>query len=422
MRRSLYAAVAGLVGVAAGVPAQERAGPGLDPPAARAGREEGVWVVPFELAGGKVYVDVMVNGRGPYPFVVDTGSPPTVIDSDLAAELGLAVTPAGEVGGAGEGSTAMSQVSDVALEFGGITLKRRAMPGVAINARLSGFSGRPVLGLIGNDFIATRVVELDYGRRVMTVRDPKLWDYGGDGAVIRTRRAGYTFFDGAVEPPGGEPIPARFIIDTGAGLGASLTSPFVERHSFMERAAPRLRATVGFGLGGEVRHAVCRLESLRIGGVEVPRPVVTLSQDRAGALAASRFDGIIGAEILSRFTVILDGTRGRMILEPGAWPGGPPEFDMSGMALAADGPGGRLRVMRVEQGTPAQEAGVREGDVLLAVDGAEVWATDREAVRERLKGDGRERRLELLRDGERLEARVALRRLVGASCPAPRRA
>jgi predicted aspartyl protease len=374
--------------------------------------DDGVWSFPFELSAGKIFLEVTVNGRGPYPFVMDTGSPATIIDSDLAEELGLRVTPMGQVGGAGEGSAKMFGVNDVRLEFGGIDLGSNPMMGVNINATISGYSGREVRGLIGNDFIWSHLVEIDYGGRTVTVRDPKKWAYSGDGAIIPARRRGHTFISGQVVPEGGEPIKARFLVDTGAGLTVSLTSPFVTKHDLVDLAAPPIEATVGFGLGGEVRHPVCRLDRITVGGVEVSRPWASLSDDRAGAAASRDFDAILGGEILSRYTVIFDGPRGRMILEPAAGSGRPFDFDMSGLAISGDGQGGRLRIMRVEDDSPASTAGIKPGDLILSIDGREYTAKDRDTVRAKLKGENQKRTLRLLRDGEDIEITMRLKRQV----------
>lgn len=368
--------------------------------------------VPFEFANGKIFLKVKVNGQGPYPFAMDTGSPPTVVDTDLARVLGLRVTPMGNASGAGEGSTPMAAVQDAHLEFGGNEIGPRNILGVAINSRLAGFAGRPIMGLIGNDFISSRVVVIDYAGRTLTIHDPKQWTYEGDGEIISTRHRGHTYLTGRITPAGGEPIKTRFIIDTGAGLTASLTSPFVAKHELLDRAGGTVAATVGFGLGGEVRQRVCRLDSIELGGIRIDRPVVTLSQDKAGALAATAFDGLIGGEILSKFTVILDGPRNRIILEPNASFGDPIEFDMSGIGLSGDAPGGRLRVLRVEKNSPAAAAGIKEGDTIMAVDDRKVWAEDRDYVRDRFKGDGEQRRVRLLRNDEVIEVALTLKKMI----------
>ena len=44
--------------------------------------------MPMLDIGGRPMVEVRINGRGPYPFIFDTGATTSVIDSGLCAELG----------------------------------------------------------------------------------------------------------------------------------------------------------------------------------------------------------------------------------------------------------------------------------------------------------------------------------------------
>lgn len=374
---------------------------------------------PFEMSSTKVYVKTLVNGQGPYDFALDTAAPPTVIDSDLAKELGIPVTPAGQVGGAGEGSTAMGLTGPYTLEFGGARYDAKSRMASPLNARLSEFGGRPIHGLIGNDWVTGRVVKIDYAARTITAYEGD-WEYDGDGVIIPALSRGYTFVQGSVTPPGGEPIATRWVLDTGAGLTANLNTHFVNRHDLLSLEIAMVEATVGFGMGGEVTHHVARMGGITIGGggngentvVEVDRPWVALSQDRRGALASTAMDGIIGGEILSRYTVIFDGPRKRVIFEPSAPPGTPLEWDMSGLTVTGGGEGGRLKVLRVIEGGPGDQAGIVEGDVIVGVDGHEFTEGQRDEVRALLKGDGARRRLRLLRKGEPVEVEVVLRRLV----------
>ena len=50
-------------------------------------------VLPMELVAGRPVVRLLVNGKGPYAFLVSTGAQATVIDEKLAAELALKPPP-----------------------------------------------------------------------------------------------------------------------------------------------------------------------------------------------------------------------------------------------------------------------------------------------------------------------------------------
>jgi hypothetical protein len=72
---------------------QQAAGP-QPPTVSRARRlaepeATGPIVLPMELVAGRPVIRLMVNGKGPYAFLVSTGAQTTVIDEKLAAELAL---------------------------------------------------------------------------------------------------------------------------------------------------------------------------------------------------------------------------------------------------------------------------------------------------------------------------------------------
>src|SRR5438477_10554320 len=46
--------------------------------------------IPFELNANKPYLQVRINGAGPYWFILDTGSVSTVVDTELAKMLEIA--------------------------------------------------------------------------------------------------------------------------------------------------------------------------------------------------------------------------------------------------------------------------------------------------------------------------------------------
>jgi S1-C subfamily serine protease len=111
-----------------------------------------------------------------------------------------------------------------------------------------------------------------------------------------------------------------------------------------------------------------RLQSIQLGSVRVASPVVDLSEDRAGSMSDSNYQGNIGSGLLSRFIVTFDYGHQKMYLtriEPP--PDGVGQYDRSGMWINAAPDG--YKVMSVVNGGPAALAGIAVGDVIVTLDG-----------------------------------------------------
>ncbi|HEY7007113.1 MAG TPA: PDZ domain-containing protein, partial [Sphingomicrobium sp.] len=77
--------------------------------------------------------------------------------------------------------------------------------------------------------------------------------------------------------------------------------------------------------------------------------------------------GVYGEPLLSRFRSTYDYSRYRVWLDP--LPDAPPlPFDLSGLSLAK-AEDGVLEVSAVMPGSPAEQAGIRVGDLVAAIDG-----------------------------------------------------
>ncbi|MCZ6835927.1 MAG: aspartyl protease family protein [Planctomycetota bacterium] len=80
--------------------------------------------IPFELKANKIYIETMINGKGPFPFIFDTGASVTVIDQSLTEELGLEKIGKSEIGDpSGSQQISVDLVRINALQAGGLMAK-----------------------------------------------------------------------------------------------------------------------------------------------------------------------------------------------------------------------------------------------------------------------------------------------------------
>jgi hypothetical protein len=293
-------------------------------------------------------VQVKINGRGPFQFLFDTGSM-SVLSLDLAKELDLKLGDPVTVEGFGGPAAATSAVVD-SINLGDLTMDRTTLTvidgGPFVKGRLS--------GMLGREFLAPLVTEVDYEHGVLRFFDPKTFVYTGNGA-----RLPITVHENQLMS-----VPARVFgnqaqiqIDSGSERSLVLFPAFVKAH----RLHSDLEAVTGYGFGGMTRAMMTRAPLLEIENLTIKDPVVELSLDSTG-VETGPADGNMGGPLLREFTCIYDLPHRFLYLEPNAWYGKPDLTDLSGVVLEARGRA--ARVLFVYPGSPAAAAGIVAGDEL----------------------------------------------------------
>ena len=373
--------------------------------------------IPTEVTGyGLVFLQARVNNSQPLWFALDSGASfPFVIDSRSARALGLKLQDNLTLdGGAGAGTFEAAMTRGILVNLGGLAFADQTAAVFALDS-LESIAGRHLDGLVGRDLFSRYVVEIDYVGKNISLYDPQTYTYlGAAESIPLTMRGEYLFVSAKIEMPGRAPLEGQFLVDTGGGLvTVILNAPFARSRNLPDPTKRAILDRSLSGLGGEVRLLVSRATSFALGKIAIREPIVYVSQDRGGALASSNFDGVIGGEILRRFKVIFDYPRRRLILEPNAHYGQPVEYDMSGMRLRAEGGDFRtFRVYQVLDNSPAAGAGLREGDMLAAIDGAPASRFSLDEIYQMLKQQGREYELSVRRGVEIFSVKIKLKRLI----------
>jgi hypothetical protein len=321
--------------------------------------------IPITLEENHIYLRASLNGSKPAWFALDTGASRNVLDSDAARSTGLKTTGRTSLTGAG-GITPASYARGVELRVGDVVLPGQTFL-VSPLTFMPPIKGEPVAGILGFDLFDSFVVELDYEGSEVTIHESLGFRYGGRGAAIPiTLHAEQPYVRARIRLAGGTEIDGEHIIDLGFGRTLMLARDFVDKHGVMG-ALGRTVSLRGAGVGGEFEIVVGRIQALEVGPFRMDRPLALLPP---GQITAAGKAGNIGAGFLSRFRVIFDYERMRMILEPNKRLAEPEEFDMSGLRLAATNPpSSRVRIDHVYNDSPAMDAGIRAGDHLVKVNG-----------------------------------------------------
>ena len=214
----------------------------------------------------RMTVPVTIEGRGPYQFVVDTGSDRTVVSQELATLLKLA---------AGETVT-MHSMTGVApantVTVPSLTVAGQTTLGINAPALMQAYLGGH--GLLGIDTLKNRRVVMDFTKRTLTVlRAGEKENYDPDTIVVtaRSKYGQLVLVDADVD---GTPI--TVIIDSGAEntIGnAPLRALLAKRNRKMQFFKTELIDVTGGRLGVEY----AAVGHIRIAGIRVENAVIAFA-------------------------------------------------------------------------------------------------------------------------------------------------
>ncbi len=318
--------------------------------------------VPVSLAENHVYLNVMLDGKGPYRFIFDTGGQ-NLIDPAVAQEIGAFGTGSAQGSGVGSQTEGFSFAKVSALQVGDALLKDQLF---AVAPTRQGFgmsAGSRVDGLIGWEVLARYVTTFDYAGKTVTLALPGTAQPPAGGHVV-------PFVLYGTQPQIActiDAIPAECTIDTGARDTIGFVTPFIASHPSIVPAKLTAVGVDGFGFGGAALGRLGRVSDVGIDGLHLPDLVADYSVQTAGAFAAPFVAANIGGGLLRRFTVTFDYGNETMTLVPNADFAERDAYERAGLFLINRA--GAIAVVDSRPGTPAAEAGVVKGDVITAVNG-----------------------------------------------------
>ena len=317
--------------------------------------------VPFHLWNDHIYADVSVNGSKPMTFIFDTGGH-SILTPATAKALGVKANGNLSATGGGDNIVSSGEATVKSLTVGGATIT--GQPVTTLNFYPPGTEGVHARGMIGYEFFARFITRFDYGKHTITFIDKRYFDPKTAGTPVRMRL--YHQFPEILGSYDG--IPGRFGIDTGSRMTLLLNNAWATRNGFPKLGIKTVAAQTGWGVGGPTHSVVFKGGTLKLGDVVIEHPLTMVSTDKHGSGVAESFPSNVGGRVLKRFVVTFDYDNSTMYLKQIK---GHVEdldtFDRAGMWINAQDDG--FKVLSVSKGGPADQAGLRKGDVIAAADG-----------------------------------------------------
>ena len=336
--------------------------------------------MPFRLINNHIIVDAKIDGRGPFPFLVDTGGHNILTPSTVRA-LALRAEGSAPSSGAGEKSVTNGYARVRSIDAAGaVVLDTTAL---TLDFSPPAVEGLQLGGMLGVEFLERFVVRVDYGGRTLTFIEPKR--FGAAEQARAGKAIAMTFYDHMPQVRGSlDGRPVRLNIDTGARDEVTFASPFVATNKLRSAYRGGVEAITGWGVGGPSLTFTARAGTLALGPVTVHRPVVGMSSATRGVFSDDSYEGNVGSGLLKRFVTTFDYSRRRIYLDPLPHPD--PDtgtFDRSGMWLNVAKAG--FEIMAVVPGGPADHAGLKVGDLIFAIGGVPFERSSLSDVRRALR-------------------------------------
>jgi predicted aspartyl protease len=207
----------------------------------------------------RMTVPVSISGRGPFNFVVDTGSERTVVSRELASDLAL---------GPGEIATvhSMTEVSRIpTVVVQGLRVGQRTIADIQAPALARINLG--AAGMLGVDSLQTQRVIFDFQRHEMTIMPSQRADpHWPEGTIVVTARSRFgrlMLIDASIDHQR-----VWVIVDTGSEISVgnmALRNALERRH----RLGPTAPITMLSVTGGRITADYSIARQMRIGDADI---------------------------------------------------------------------------------------------------------------------------------------------------------
>ncbi len=361
-------------------------------------------VVPVEVNGSKL------------KFILDSGvSNPILFNLSLEDSVQINQVSPISLKGLGEGEPIEALRSKQNTFKIGDAVSFNQMLYVVLDKDLN-FStslGITVHGIIGYDLFKDFVVEANYGKKYLKIYPPENFNYEKNERKSETlpltiigKKA---FIDGAVTKEDDTEIPVKLLVDTGSSDALWL---FHNAEKGLEVPEQHYEDFLGEGLNGSVFGKRAKLKGMRIGSFKFNEAKAAFpyrESFRAVKNLGNR-NGSVGGEVLKRFNIVFDYPNNKITLVKNSNFNTPFQYNLAGINLQHNGlryisesivnsnrvvkanknsdSFGNVTILLqnttrlslvpeivvsgIRAGSPAATAGLKEGDVILAVNGKRV--------------------------------------------------
>jgi hypothetical protein len=316
----------------------------------------------IQLTGGVVIIQARLND---FPdtlnFILDSGSSGISLDSATVDFFKLSPTPTDRTIRGIAGIKKVGFLYKQTLKFPGCTIDSLDFH-VNDYSILTAVYGERIDGIIGYSLLSRYIVKLNYDSLKMEIWSQGTMRYPRGGYLIKPYISTLPVHTARVKDEGA--YTTRFLHDIGAGVCLMVSKDFADDSSLI-RKKRKLYPKEGEGVGGTIVMNMTVVRELKIGPYRFRNVPTYIFEDNFNVTSYPYLGGLIGNDILRRFNTIFNYQKRDIYLIPNTHYREPFDYSYSGIELYYQD--GQTIIGNVSEGSPAEVAGVKVGDILVAI-------------------------------------------------------
>ncbi len=335
--------------------------------------------IKFKYINNLIIIPVRINNSDTLNFILDTGVSNTILQNNSPPGLKpLKYSKDFVINGLGDGKSLLAHHSiENDINICGLVGEHQDLLVIEDNElKLSNFLGIPIHGLIGYELFKDLIVEINYDQQVVTLNSHKKYKYKGNSSrqitVPMMIESSKPYINAIITQSDSSELPVRFLLDLGASYAMWVNMQSAPTFKLPAKNAP---AYLGLGLSGIVMGKIGRVPKVSIDKFDFTNVLVSFPDTISLSYASYQDNrqGSFGAEMLSRFNLIIDYRGQKLTLTPNSHYKRPFRSNLSGMEVSAVIPGQPVYIVSyIQQVSPAHKAGLEVGDKIIQINGEQV--------------------------------------------------
>jgi hypothetical protein len=316
-----------------------------------------------QLTGGVVIIHAQLDD---FPdtlnFILDSGSSGISLDSSTAEYFKLKPTPSDRTIRGIAGIKKVGFLYDRKLRFPGGFVADSLDFHVNDYGVLTAVYGDRIDGIIGYSLLSRYIIKINYDSLTMDICSNGTLRYPKGGYLIKPYISTLPVHHARIRDESS--FQTRFLHDIGAGVCLMLSRDFIEDSSVLRKKRKRF-AKEGEGVGGTITMELTVIKELKIGPYRFRNVPTYIFDDEFNVTSYPYLGGLIGNDILRRFNVVFNYRKRDIHLVPNSHYREPFDYSYSGIELYYIN--GEIEIGNISKGSPAEEAGLNLGDVVVAI-------------------------------------------------------